>query len=181
MSETKRDKFLRILEMRLNKLNDDFRKIRTLANLGNYDFTKDDIDEMCDEINRMFTNLKEEFNISLDKVERRVNRQKLKDDNSSNDNNSNNQEKQESELNKHNRKTVVPGSVPKQEQKQETEERKVNRIKEELKEDDGCPSCGKPCDIIYECPKCSREGCDSCMPGGCNVDCPECESKKGAE
>lgn len=27
----------------------------------------------------------------------------------------------------------------------------------------------------YECPQCSREGCDFCMPAGNNCICPECE------
>lgn len=164
MEETKRDKFLRIAEMRLNSVNECFRKLGTLTNTNNYDYTKEDVEKVYDEINSMILGLKEKFNDGLFKISKRVERQKNKE---SDDN--------EQESNESEKDTIVPKSEP----KQETEKEKVDRLKKELsKDDDGCPNCGKPTDIIYECPECLREGCDSCMPAGSNTTCPECEEKK---
>ena len=44
-----------------------------------------------------------------------------------------------------------------------------------------CPYCGELIQgepELLVCPECGREGCDSCMPGGVGVICPECEDKK---
>jgi hypothetical protein len=50
--------------------------------------------------------------------------------------------------------------------------------------DDECAYCGADDDdddeeplYIYECPRCYREGCPECMPGGRGCVCPECEEK----
>jgi hypothetical protein len=43
-------------------------------------------------------------------------------------------------------------------------------------EEEPCPYCGEDTDpaFIYICPRCQREGCPECMPGGTYVLCPEC-------
>ena len=40
---------------------------------------------------------------------------------------------------------------------------------------DQCPYCDELTDRIFECPKCSREGCPKCMPAGIGCLCPQCE------
>lgn len=51
----------------------------------------------------------------------------------------------------------------------------------ERNETERCPYCGAETAVIYECPKCYREGCIACMPCGRNCTCPECEEAEDRE
>lgn len=45
-----------------------------------------------------------------------------------------------------------------------------------------CPYCGERANLFFpdgtrmSCPRCGREGCEECLPGGRGIICPECES-----
>lgn len=65
MSETKREKFLRLCEARTNKACDEIRKIGNLASRAQYEFTQADVDQfrntVADHVSEVLLLFEEEF------------------------------------------------------------------------------------------------------------------------
>ena len=64
MSETKRDKFVRLAEARTNKIIDTLQLLGNLSNTGAYEYTKRDVDQMFKAIDEAMTDTRNKFNKS---------------------------------------------------------------------------------------------------------------------
>jgi len=60
--ESKRDRFVRIAEQRVNKILDQFRKLANLSNARNYDYNSDDVKKIFIKLNKELNNIKKKFN-----------------------------------------------------------------------------------------------------------------------
>jgi hypothetical protein len=59
--ETKREKFVRIAEQRVNTILDQFRKLGNLSNVRNYDYTEKDIKKIFSILSSELKNVKKKF------------------------------------------------------------------------------------------------------------------------
>lgn len=67
MTETKRDKFIRIAEARTNKIIDMIQLLGNCSNRATYDYTEKDVAEIFSAIEREVKLAKQKFSISGDK------------------------------------------------------------------------------------------------------------------
>ena len=61
MSETKREKFIRLAESRTNKIIDTLQLLGNLSNTGAYEFTKKDVEQMFKAIEDATADTKNKF------------------------------------------------------------------------------------------------------------------------
>ena len=61
-NETKRDKFVRLAEQRVNNILEQFRKLGNLSNTKNYEYNEEDVKKMFSEINKALKKTKMLFN-----------------------------------------------------------------------------------------------------------------------
>ena len=59
--ETKRDKFVRLAEKRVNSVIKELDLIGNLSNKSNYDYTKDDIDKIIKTLKKSISDLETKF------------------------------------------------------------------------------------------------------------------------
>lgn len=59
--ETKRDKFVRLAEKRVNSVIKELELIGNLSNTSNYDYTKEDADKIIKTLKKNITNLELKF------------------------------------------------------------------------------------------------------------------------
>lgn len=59
--ETKRDRFVRLAEQRVNNILEQFRKLGNLSNTRNYDYNEEDIKKMFSEITKAMRKTKALF------------------------------------------------------------------------------------------------------------------------
>lgn len=59
--ETKREKFVRIAEQRVNTILDQFRKLGNLSNVRNYDYTEKDIKKIFTILSAELKNTRKKF------------------------------------------------------------------------------------------------------------------------
>lgn len=59
--ETKRDKFVRLVEQRVNLVLDSFRKLGNLSNTNNYEYKDEDIKKIFSELNKSLKKTKALF------------------------------------------------------------------------------------------------------------------------
>ena len=62
MSETKREKFVRLAEARTNRIIDTLHLLGNLSNTGAYEYSKKDIDQMFKAIEEVISDTKNKFN-----------------------------------------------------------------------------------------------------------------------
>ncbi len=62
MSETKRDKFVRLAEARTNKIIDTLQLLGNLSNTGAYEYSKKDVDQMFKAIEETLADTRSKFN-----------------------------------------------------------------------------------------------------------------------
>ena len=55
-NETKRGKFIRIAEKRVNNILEQFRKLGNLSNERNYEYTEEDVSKMFSSLNKALRN-----------------------------------------------------------------------------------------------------------------------------
>jgi len=60
-SETKRDKFVRLAEQRVNLILEQFRKLGNLSNSKNYDYNEEDVKNIFSELNKALKRTKNLF------------------------------------------------------------------------------------------------------------------------
>lgn len=68
--DIKRERFIRIAEIRVNKLLDDFDSLGKCANTKNYKYNTEDIKKIFSELERKFREIKSLFQASNDKRKR---------------------------------------------------------------------------------------------------------------
>ena len=61
MDEVKHERFVRVVEKRMEVLINDFYKLGNCASLVSYDYTQSEVDQIIKEIERQTDNLKERF------------------------------------------------------------------------------------------------------------------------
>lgn len=61
MDETKRDRFCRIVEKRMEVLLDDFRKLGKCASKASYDYTEQDVERIISELEHQIAWLRDRF------------------------------------------------------------------------------------------------------------------------
>lgn len=61
MSETKREKFVRLVEARTNKILDLLKLLGNCSNKSNYDYTEDDVKKIFSVIEREIKNTRSKF------------------------------------------------------------------------------------------------------------------------
>ena len=71
MSETKREKFVRIAEARTNRIIDTLQLLGNLSNTSAYEYSKKDIDQMFKAIEEAVNDAKTRFNRAEVKANRR--------------------------------------------------------------------------------------------------------------
>jgi hypothetical protein len=59
----KRERFVRVVERRMEKLLDDFDSLGKCANRSNYDFSEDDVKEIFKEISRKLKEIRTLYNV----------------------------------------------------------------------------------------------------------------------
>lgn len=59
--ETKRDKFVRLAEKRVNSVIKELDLIGNLSNKSNYDYTKDDVDKIMKTLKKSISDLESKF------------------------------------------------------------------------------------------------------------------------
>ena len=62
MSETKREKFVRIAEARTNRIIDTLQLLGNLSNTGTYEYSKKDVDQMFKAIEEAISDARSKFN-----------------------------------------------------------------------------------------------------------------------
>jgi len=62
MTETKREKFIRLAEARTNRIIDTLQLLGNLSNTGAYEYTKKDIDQMFKAIDDALADTRNKFN-----------------------------------------------------------------------------------------------------------------------
>ncbi|WP_028128873.1 hypothetical protein [Selenomonas sp. AE3005] len=71
MSETKREKFVRLAEGRTNKIIDTLQLLGNLSNTGAYEYSKKDVDQMFKAIEEAMTDTRKKFDKSEIKEKRK--------------------------------------------------------------------------------------------------------------
>jgi len=74
-NETKREKFERLAEQRVNLIFDQFRKLGNLSNSKNYDYNEEDVKKIFSELNKAFKRAK---NLFLENGKKETKRFKLR-------------------------------------------------------------------------------------------------------
>lgn len=62
IKETKRDKFVRLAEQRVNNILEQFRKLGNLSNTKNYEYDEEDVEKIFKELNKTLRKTKALFN-----------------------------------------------------------------------------------------------------------------------
>ena len=62
MSETKREKFIRLAEARTNRIIDTLQLLGNLSNTGTYEYSKKDVEQMFKAIEEAITDTRSKFN-----------------------------------------------------------------------------------------------------------------------